>query len=126
MAEEGDLARVRAQIEADKAERKSKTEAPPSESKFAPTAATTVSKPVHDSCRLKIRMQSGEAVLEPLSATVKLSEVRDIVQMKRCNEEGKFSLMKNNPTEYFSEEDMDKSLFELGLCPSSVLIVKKR
>ncbi|CDO68833.1 hypothetical protein BN946_scf184805.g42 [Trametes cinnabarina] len=130
-------AAVKAQIEADKRERAAKAarEKALREGKAPPEQVATVAKPAavaapptsskdYPETRLQIRLASGgQPYITTLSSDAPLREVAEFLasQTLAVNVDTvKFSL--TFPRKIFAPEDFSKSLRELGLTPSAVLI----
>jgi hypothetical protein len=117
----------------DKAARRAKAEGLPP-STFAPPAPAPVQTPQvtsppkdYKETKIQIRLPTGSALVETFDKREQLSAVRLFIQMKQGNEPGTFpfGMMTNFPRKVFTEEDFDKSLEELNLVPSAVIIVTK-
>lgn len=98
--------------------------------KAAPAAIST--PPVnHDACRLAIRLPDGSNITNTFLAKEQLAAVRLFVQLNRKDQlppgtsPSSFNLLMP-PNAPFTEEDMDRPLIDLGLCPSARLIVSQR
>ncbi|KAI9062737.1 hypothetical protein FKP32DRAFT_1677243 [Trametes sanguinea] len=130
-------AAVKAQIEADKRERAAKAarekalregKAPPEQAAPAPRPAAAAAPPTsskdYPETRLQIRLASGgQPYITTLSSDAPLREVAEFLaaQTLAVNADTvKFSL--TFPRKTFAPEDFSKSLRELGLTPSAVLI----
>lgn len=125
-----------AQIEADKASRKAQAEADKAakegrklEAAPAPTPAAAAApgvKKEYTETRLQIRLPSGQPIVHTFGVKEQLAAVRLYVQMNRGDgETGQVKLMTNFPKKVFTEDNYDETLENLGLVPSSVLMVTK-
>ncbi|KAM3928682.1 uncharacterized protein RB166_006616 isoform 2-T3 [Leptodactylus fuscus] len=77
---------------------------------------------VHNHCTLMVRLPSGQSVRLGLSGDSRLQSVYDHVRslqpsLPPC------SLLQTFPTRHFTEQDLPRSLQELGLTPSATLCV---
>merc|ERR1712107_875490 len=122
--------RVMEQIEADKRARQMERDA--AKGKTVPTAtvsAADVPKPPqrnYDETKLQIRLQDGKKMEQTFKAKESLSAVRVYIQMNNPSlANSPIKLMTSFPRKVFSEEDYDKQLEVLGLCPSAVVILSK-
>lgn len=130
--------RVREQIEKDKRDRAMKFGKGASTSEGASAASTPApavapvqpaapaAKKEYDTCRLQIRLTNGQALTQQFGAKEQLAAVRLFIEMNRTDEAGPFSLMTSFPKRVFTEDDMDRPLYDLGLVPSSVLMLTKK
>ncbi|KAH7325780.1 ubiquitin-related domain-containing protein [Stachybotrys elegans] len=126
--------RIKAKIEADKAERRRKTEeakaaregrAPEAAaSASAPAAAPAAAKPKadHSEARLRLQTDSGN-ITKTLPAETTLFELAQQVESETGKPVTSFSITFPRKT-FQGNEDMSKTLKEAGFVPSSVLIVK--
>jgi len=124
--------KIREEIEKDKRDRAARfakqspapAAAAPAATAAAPAAAAAPKKD-YDSCRLQIRLTNGQALTHSFGSKEELAAVRLYIEMNRTDGHGPFSLMTSFPRKVFTEQDMEKPLFDLGLVPSAVLIVTK-
>jgi len=124
--------KIRDEIEKDKRDRAAKfakqsTAASPAAAAAAPAAAPAAAAPKkdYDTCRLQIRLTNGQALTHSFGSKEELAAVRLYIEMNRTDGHGPFNLMTSFPRKVFTEQDMEKPLFDLGLVPSAVLIVTK-
>ncbi|KAG0226855.1 hypothetical protein BGW41_004068 [Actinomortierella wolfii] len=123
-------AAIKAQIEADKAERARKKQealhgiqqARAAEAAAAAAAAAAPPK-VYTETRLQLRMPEGNAVVHTFGASDKLEQVYAFVQQQRPAGAPSFHLMTTFPRKVLDGAERDKTLNELGLVPSSVVVV---
>ncbi|KAH7148401.1 hypothetical protein EDB81DRAFT_758826 [Dactylonectria macrodidyma] len=124
--------RIKAKIEADKAERRRKAEeakaaregrapdaAPAS---AAPAAAASRPKANHNEARLRLQTDSGN-IMKTLPAETTLFELAQLLQTETGNAVTSFSTTFPRQT-FEGSVDFSKTLKEAGFVPSSVLIVK--
>ncbi|KAG0011876.1 UBX domain-containing protein 1 [Podila clonocystis] len=119
---------IKAKIDADKAERARKKQEATLGAQQAATAAAAeavaaaVAPPkVYTETRLQIRQPEGQQpIVQTFHASDKLSAVYDFVRSQR---QGAFQLMTTFPRKVLDGADQEKTLNELGLVPSSVLVV---
>ncbi|CAM1500550.1 Fc.00g097120.m01.CDS01 [Cosmosporella sp. VM-42] len=124
--------RIKAKIEADKAERRRKAEeakaaregrAPvPEPAPAAAPAAASRPKTNHNEARLRLQTDSGN-ILKTLPAETTLFELAQQLQTETGKEVTSFSTTFPRKT-FQGDVDWSKTLKEAGLVPSSVLIVK--
>ena len=124
--------RVRAKIEADKAERRRKAEqekaaregrAPETSAPAPPPAAVPPKKTVnHSEARLKLQTSEG-AIMKTLPAETTLFELAQAVEQEKGVTVSSFSLTFPRKT-FEGAVDFGKTLKEAGLVPSAVLNVK--
>ena len=73
-------------------------------------------------CKIRIQLHDGQKLEHLFKSKEPLSAVRVFIQMNRpTTNETVVKLMTRFPREVFTEEDYEKTLEELGLCPSRVL-----
>lgn len=128
--------RIKARIEADKAERRRKAEEaksaregrapePPAPAAQPATAPAAAAKPKTDrnEARLRLQTESGN-IIKTLPAETTLFELAQLVQGETGQAVASFSTTFPRQT-FEGDLDMSKTLKEAGLVPSSVLIVKQ-
>ncbi|KAM4057482.1 UBX domain-containing protein [Hirsutella rhossiliensis] len=125
--------RIKAKIEADKAERRRKAEeakaaregrAPEAQSPASQPAVAAPLKPKSDRNEARLRLQTGSGNLtKTLPAETTLFELAQLVQGETGKAVSSFSTTFPKQT-FEGDLDMSKTLKEAGLVPSSVLIVK--
>ncbi|KAF9183655.1 hypothetical protein BGZ51_003884 [Haplosporangium sp. Z 767] len=124
---------IKAQIEADKAERARKKQefalgaqqaaAAASAQAAADAAAKAGPAKVYTETRLQIRQPEGQQpIIQTFQASDKLSVVYDFVRQHR---QGDFKLMTTFPRKVLDGPELDKTLNELQLVPSGALAVTK-
>lgn len=125
--------RIRAKIEADKEERRRKTEAakaaregrpaPAAPEAAAPAPAAAPARPAaaHTEARLRLQLPSGN-VMKTLPAETTLFEVAQMLETENQVTVTKFTM--NFPRKVFEGIDFGKTLKEAGLTPSAALIVQ--
>lgn len=125
--------KVREGIAADRAAQKAAREAEAAKAAgLAPPVAPAAPKPVvcnqqknYDECRIQIRLTDGKTMVEKFKASEQLAVVRCWVETNRTDEQGPFNLMTTFPRKVYTEDDMMKTLKDLGLVPASQLVVAK-
>lgn len=119
--------RVLEQIEADKRARQMEREAAKGGAQPPPPAPVTQAAPTrnYDETKIQIRLQDGQKLEQTFKAKEPLSAVRVFVQMNRSDQQGPIKLMTSFPRKVFTEDDYEKPLEVLGLCPSAVVILSK-
>ncbi|CAG8607839.1 2114_t:CDS:10 [Funneliformis caledonium] len=116
-------AKIKAQIEADKKERAKKREAAKQaalEEQQKETAASSVAPKEYTETRLQIRQPSGAPITHTFQATDTLEVVYEFVGQKVP---GSFKLMTTFPRKILDGAERSKTLKELSLVPSAVLVV---
>lgn len=114
-------ARVKAQIEADKAARRAKAAGTgdavkPQTSPKSPLAAPAQPSKNYSEARMQIRLPNGTALTQSFGVKEPLSAVRLFVEMNRTDGiSGPFGLMTNFPKKVFKEEDFNTPLEALGM-----------
>ncbi|XP_047480343.1 UBX domain-containing protein 4-like isoform X2 [Penaeus chinensis] len=123
--------RVKAQIAADRAEREARQallrgEEPPAAPQPRPVAS--VSAPAASSnnsniSRIKFRLPDGSSSIAQFSSSTTLEEVRQHVRQNINLPFSSFTLTSTVHNRPFTSEDSDRSLTDLGLVPSAILII---
>ena len=124
--------RIKAKIEADKAERKRKADeakaaregrtAPSAPEPAAPAPVASKPKADHNEARLRLQTEGGN-ITKTLPAETTLFELAQQVQSETGKPVQSFATTFPRKT-FEGDVDMSKTLKEAGLVPSSVLIVK--
>ena len=96
-----------------------------------PAAPVAQPRTVTDQCRLAIRLPDGSSLQQDFNARESLAAVKLYVQLNRkdvANEDPVSSAFtfRLPPAIVFTEEDLERPLVDLGLCPSSRLVVVAR
>ncbi|OAD76805.1 C2H2-type zinc finger transcription factor [Phycomyces blakesleeanus NRRL 1555(-)] len=125
------LAKIKAQIEADKRDRAAKKEAAKNGTPIPAVAAPEVATPVaasapaakkeYTEARLQIRVPGISPLTSNFPADATLSSVQTYLQSNGCV--NNFTLSTTFPRKTFGTDDLNKSLKELGLVPSSALVL---
>jgi len=76
--------------------------------------------------RLQIRLPDGKRLIHTFEGSDNLNVVDRYIRANSALLPGRYQLMTNMPTRFFAEEDEYKTLHELGLTPSAVVIVTLR
>ena len=120
--------RVMEQIEADKRARQMERDAAKgiSTPKPAIPAQETPAPPKrnYDETKIQVRLHDGKKLEQTFKSKEPLSAVRVFVQLQSPGL-NPIKLMTTFPRKVFSEEDYEKPLEVLGLCPSAVIILSK-
>ncbi len=120
--------RVLEQIEADKRARQMERDAAKGMSSAPPAnpapVQQTAPKRNYDETKIQIRLQDGQKLEQTFKAKEPLSAVRVFIQMNR-SDPSPMKLMTTFPRKVFLEEDYEKPLEVLGLCPSAVITLSK-
>jgi len=126
--------RVLEQIEADKRARQMEREAAKGNltgiqnpnTQAAQESAPPPPKRNYDETKIQIRLQDGQKLEQTFKAKEPLSAVRVFIQLNSpMLANNPIKLMTTFPRKVFSEEDYEKPLEVLGLCPSAVVILSK-
>ncbi|RSL74951.1 hypothetical protein CEP51_011310, partial [Fusarium floridanum] len=125
--------RIKAKIEADKAERRRKAEeakaaregrAPQAEAVATPAGGAAAPKPKANHNEARLRLQTGGGnITKTLPAETTLFELAQQLESETGNAVTSFTTTFPRQT-FQGDVDMSKTLKEAGLVPSSVLIVK--
>lgn len=113
------------QIANDRKERAQKL-SPQAPSASASTSNIQAPKPIPgDSSKLQFRIPNGETHAHTFTNSTLFSEIRSYVKSTVLEGSGisNFSLVMSYPRKEFTTEDDSKTLLDLGLCPSGVILV---
>jgi len=120
------MAHLKAQINADKKERISKSTQLPAASSFSENVTvlppSTVTNYVES--KLQIRLSDGRIITQTFQAEDTMQSVYEFVRNNRKGGVGSFSLMTTFPRRVYETGDMNKTLKQLDLVPSATLILK--
>ncbi|XP_003748224.1 UBX domain-containing protein 1 [Galendromus occidentalis] len=120
--------RVLEQIERDREERRQRqagaAAAPKSTAAPAPIAVSAPAKEYAET-RIQIRLTDGKIMNQSFRAEDSLAIVRCYIITNRTDGDVPFQLMTSFPKKVYGEEDMSKTLKDLKLVPSAVLILNK-
>ncbi|CAH8510665.1 unnamed protein product [Schistosoma rodhaini] len=126
------LAKLKAEIAQEQEEKRARKAGEllattPSNSTSLPT---TVPKTDPTICRLHIRFPSGQSIRGEFGVNEPLSAVALYVSQNWPNsstfiDPQSIRLMTSFPKQEFTTEDINKSLLDLGLCPSAVIMVRQ-
>merc|ERR1711962_1794700 len=123
--------KIKDDIAKDRAAQKQQKQASPEKtSSPAPTPAsssqTPVAKKEYTECRLQIRLTNGSALASSFSPDTTLFAVHEYIADKRTDGDAPFTISTTFPRKIFGDADMLKSLKDLGLMPSAVLVVGRK
>ncbi|CAF0745865.1 unnamed protein product [Brachionus calyciflorus] len=85
----------------------------------------TQEKKEYTECKIQIRLTDGSTMVHVFKPTEQLASVRLWIEMNRKDSVGKFNLMQTFPRKVYTEDDMMRTLTDLGLVPASSLVVTK-
>lgn len=88
-------------------------------------AQVVAEKRQYDECKIQIRLTDGKSIVQTFKATEPLASVRVWVEMNRTDGPGQFTLMQAFPRKVYTDDDMMRSLADLGLVPASSLVITK-
>lgn len=96
---------------------------------MSPTVSTPAVQPQekkdYNECRIQIRLTDGKSIVQTFKANEQLAAVRLWIEMNRTDGPGKFNLMQTFPRKIYDEDDMMRTLKDLGLVPASSLVITK-
>jgi len=123
--------KIKEQIAKDRADLKSNPQVVTEKSPTKPIAETVIEKPVvkkeYNECRIQFRLSNGSSMTATFKADDTLFTVHDYFEKNRSDQQNSpFSLSTTFPRKTFHDEHMLKTLKELQLVPSAVLIVASR
>lgn len=86
--------------------------------------AVVTEKKDYDECKIQIRLTDGKSIVQTFKAKEPLASVRLWIEMNRTDGAGKFNLMQTFPRKVYTDEDMARSLVDLGLVPATSLVIQ--
>ncbi|KNC79457.1 hypothetical protein SARC_08154 [Sphaeroforma arctica JP610] len=96
------------------------------EGKAGSDHASTSTTKEYTTCRLQIRLPEGQPIVHTFQATDNLNAVYEFIQSEKPEyAEAPFSLSTTFPRRVFEDADKSKSLVEVALVPSSVLVMAR-
>lgn len=123
--------KVREQIARDRAEKEARAR----EAQASSQATTQVQQPAqptapaakkeYSTCKLQIRLIDGSTLVHAFNVTDSLVDVNQYILMNQPGQNAPYSLMTTFPRKVFTEHDHNKTLKELGLVPSAVVVQTK-
>jgi hypothetical protein len=126
--DEAALKRLRDQIKADKEERAKKAKGGSGNTESAATSSATaassapINKPIPtDHCKIQCRFPNGGTLVKEFASSTPLQAIVDAIVEDGRAQAGQFFLVQSYPRKQLSE--YSKSFLELGLTPSSTLLV---
>ncbi|ORX45073.1 UBX-domain-containing protein [Hesseltinella vesiculosa] len=122
MADEERRRKIKEKIAHDRAEQKKKRL---EQLQPTPTHIPTVSSRSSDDCNLNIRQTDGNNIKHKFKAVDTLEMVREWIDTHRTDGDQPFKLLAQFPTRQFSVGEENQTLRDLGLVPSSTLIMKQ-
>ena len=104
---------------------KMKSSNPPSQ--VPPVAAVAPPQRNFDEAKIQIRLLDGKKLEQTFKAKEPLSAVRLYIEMNRPpTDVTPIKLMTTFPRKVFTEEDYEKPLDMLGLCPSAIIRISQK
>ena len=117
-----DIARDREAQKRAREEAQNKTPQPPQ-----PVAPPPVvhEKKDYDECKIQVRLTDGKTMVHTFKAKEQLAAVRLWIEMNRTDGAGKFNIMQTFPRKVYDEDDLMRTLADLGLVPASSIVIAK-
>jgi hypothetical protein len=91
----------------------------------APVLVAPQEKRDYAECRIQVRLPDGKALQQTFKSGEQLAAVRLWIEMNRTDGTGKFNIVQTFPRKVYNEDDMMRTLADLGLVPASSLVVAK-
>lgn len=119
------------QIKRDREAQRNKAAGTVSVEPMKPVAPAPQPKTFSDNCRLAISLPDGSKLMQDFNSREQLAAVKLYVQLNRKDLSPDDPAVSDftfrfPPATLFSTEDMERPLVDLGLCPSSRLVVVKK
>jgi hypothetical protein len=110
-------------------QQKTPVTAPAHMTQAAPQQPVAAEKKEYDECRIQIRLTDGKVLQHTFRAKEQLAAVRLWIDMNRTDVQpgsgAKFQIMQTFPRKVYTEDDMMRSLQNLGLVPASSLVIQR-
>lgn len=118
--------KLKEQIARDREEFKNVNKTQPSVPVAAPVLPSiSTEKKDYNECRIQIRLTDGSTILRKFDTNENLAAVRLWIEENRKDGTGSFNIMQTFPRKVFTEDDMLKTLADLGLVPASSLVISR-
>lgn len=88
--------------------------------------AVVAEKRSYDECKIQVRLTDGKTMQHTFRSKEQLAAVRLWIEMNRTDEKTPFQLLQPFPRKQYTDDDMERTLEDLGLVPASSLVVTKR
>ena len=88
-------------------------------------AVVGAEKKEYAECKIQVRQTDGKSMVHVFRASEQLAAVRLWIEMNRTDANTAFQLMQTFPKKIYTDDDMHRSLAELGLTPASSLVIAK-
>lgn len=119
-----DIARDREAQKRAREEAQNKSGPPPPVQPVVPPPVVHEKKD-YDECKIQVRLTDGKTMVHTFKAKEQLAAVRLWIEMNRTDGPGKFNLLQTFPRKVYNEDDMMRSLVDLGLVPASSIVIAK-
>ena len=106
-------------------ESETKTAQQPPVAAAAAPSVVVQEKKNYDECKIQIRLTDGKSIVQTFKAKEHLAAVRLWIEMNRTDGAGNFNIMQMFPRKVYTDEDMMRSLADLGLVPATTLVISK-
>jgi hypothetical protein len=80
----------------------------------------------YDECRIQVRLTDGKTMQHTFKAKEQLAAVRLWIEMNRTDDHSLFSLIQPFPRKQYNDDDMMRTLEDLGLVPASSLVITRK
>jgi hypothetical protein len=119
--------KVKEQIAKDREAKKREASGAPVVEQPQPTPPQPIvqEKKDYSQCKLQIRLTDGKSMIQTFDAKEPLAAVRVWIEVNRTDGAGPFNIMQTFPRKVYQDEDMVRSLNDLGLVPASTLVITK-
>lgn len=90
-----------------------------------PVVVASQEKKNYDECKIQIRLTDGKSIVQTFKAKEQLAAVRLWIEMNRTDGAGPFNIMQTFPRKVYTDDDMQRTLADLGLVPATSLVISK-
>ena len=80
----------------------------------------------YEDCKIQVRLTDGKTMGHTFKAKEQLAAVRLWIEMNRTDDHSPFSILQPFPRKQYTEEDMMRTLEDLGLVPASNILITRR
>ena len=121
--------RVKAEIAKDREDLKKRQQGEQQQQTTTPAviqAPVTVEKRSYDDCKIQVRLTDGKTLQHTFRAKEQLAAVRLWIEINRTDEHAPFSIIQPFPRKQYTEDDMMRTLEDLGLVPASNILISRK
>ena len=80
----------------------------------------------YEDCKIQVRLTDGKTIGHTFKAKEQLAAVRLWIEINRTDEHSQFSILQPFPRKQYTEDDMMRTLEDLGLVPASNILITRK